>query len=162
MAVALARGPSPSQISHRKADNPEPYSTGVVRLHAATDQSDSVSSRRSHYTCQGAQTPSISGLRVCTRASFELLPPRDPQLTSPAGPTCFTRLRSAPAPAPSNLIQHTSFIAKRHIMSPLANHWPSTRPVPPQKTPRHLRPLHFPACAPRHPYCLPLAQAITL
>ncbi|KAI0274304.1 hypothetical protein BGY98DRAFT_994698 [Russula aff. rugulosa BPL654] len=25
----------------------------------------------------------------CTRASFELIPPREPQLTSPAGPTGF-------------------------------------------------------------------------
>jgi hypothetical protein len=34
---------------------------------------------------------------------------------SPAGPTGFARRRSAPAPAPSNLTQHTSLVAQHPV-----------------------------------------------
>ena len=119
MAVVLARGPNPSQNkssqSRLKSGRYQPYAQAwqrsqravqTMKPHAATDQS----APNGHIT--HVREPQLGPSR-CTRASFE--PPRDPQLTSPAGPTGFARQRSEPAPAPSNLTQHTSLVAQHPV-----------------------------------------------
>ncbi|KAI0275767.1 hypothetical protein BGY98DRAFT_39452 [Russula aff. rugulosa BPL654] len=106
MAAALAREPRPGQNKNKssqsrlKSSHCQPYSTALTTestshpIDETARSNRSVSSRRSQYTCQMSPNTFHLGPSRCTRASFELLPP------------------------PSNLIQHTSFVAQHRVTLP--------------------------------------------
>ena len=82
-------------------------------------------------TSTEARTPSGTGFRGSLEASFDLLPSRDPQITSLAGPADFVRRRFAPALHPAHL---STLIHREHIIhiaflhpSPQVDSWLAPR-----------------------------------